>query len=173
MFALHWICSQLTSVDDKPLLGFITKAARLFRASWFRCSMHTGQLTIFPRPHAEQEAHYIALLISPHPFEVPVRTHDDLLLPSSKEGNSLTGQYSSIKNLRCKNGPTSATVWIALVRPFDVHTELPTYEEGHNDCHWKNTPHPAVDIYLNVSHVLLLCRGTVRKQSFFFYLFFI
>jgi hypothetical protein len=67
--------SDAGTVDNKALLGLVTQAASLIRASGAGGAVDGGELSVLPASDAQQEAEDVGLLLLPELFEVFVGTH--------------------------------------------------------------------------------------------------
>jgi len=63
--ALAATTANADAVDYKALLGFVPEAARFVRASGAGRAVHSGQMTVLPRAHAQKEPHHVRLLLAP------------------------------------------------------------------------------------------------------------
>lgn len=57
------------------LLGLVAQAVRLVRAGGAGQTVNLGQLAVLPRPHTEEEAEQVSLLLPPQLLEVLVGPH--------------------------------------------------------------------------------------------------
>lgn len=75
------------------LLGLVPKATSLLWAGGTRGTVQLVEVTVLPRPHPQQEAHHIALLLTVNLLHVLVGPHDACLpLGEDMGGEGVSGR---------------------------------------------------------------------------------
>jgi len=75
-WTLATTAANANAVDDKALLGLVTKTASLLRSAGLRATVDSWLLTVLPAADTQQKAQGIALLLAVNFLNVLVSAHD-------------------------------------------------------------------------------------------------